>query len=294
MGEILALIGVIVTLVIGIPALFYQRRQTQLAEIDKTSSKTNTDFDVLARIIRDKKIRVGLVNYPPFVDVCTNQAELSTGLYVELIRRFCESEGIKVDFKQVRFGSAVEDIIEDKADVILSIFQTPKRSRKVDFCSILRTVTVSAVVRKTENRIRDTSDLKELKELKFIVCKGEIGHELLEDNFEIPKTRLNIYETNNVEDIIQMVAAEKADIAIADTVSCNLGIHAHGDKSPKLKPIFRRQPLYRCYNGLMIKRDQKPLAHWLNEGLKTSLNDPEIESLENDVLEKYNGIITKV
>jgi len=247
--------------------------------------------DVMARIRAEKRVRIGIVHYPPFATMLGD--EEPSGLYVELMRELCVAERIDPVFEQVRFSSAVDYVHDDRLDAVLSIFQTPRRSRIVDFCAFMHTVSVSGVVRRTEDRITSQADLLQLK-LGFVVCREEIGHELLEDALRVPLERLTIIDTSNIADIIEMVAAKKADIAIADSLSCHHGLAARGAEGPRLKPVLRRRPLYHCFNGVMIGRNQEPFADWLEKGLKPLLAREDIRKSETTILEEYHAIVSKV
>lgn len=64
----LTIVGIAVSAFIGLPALYYQRRQTRLAEEDREAKKLQahqTRIDVLAKIKVEKIVRVGIVHYPP-------------------------------------------------------------------------------------------------------------------------------------------------------------------------------------------------------------------------------------
>jgi ABC-type amino acid transport substrate-binding protein len=105
---------------------------------------------------------------------------------------------------------------------------------------------------------------------------------------------MTIIDTSNIADIIEMVAAKKADIAVADSLSCQHGLAARGAEGPKLKPVLRRRPLYLCANGVMIARGQEPLAEWLERGLRPLLARDDFKRAETAILEEYHGIIAKI
>jgi ABC-type amino acid transport substrate-binding protein len=289
----LTVIGIVVTALIGLPALYYQRRQTRLAEAAHVTAQLVqvNRVDAMARIRTEKRLRIGIVHYPPFASMLGDDE--ASGLYVDLIRELCAIEKINPIFEQVRFSSAVDLIRDDRLDAVLSIFQTARRSRVVDFCAFMHTVSVSGVVRRTEARITSQADLLQLK-LTFVVCREEIGHELLQDALKVPLAKLTIVDTSNIADIIEMVAAKKADIAIADSLSCHHGLAARGAEGPKLKHVLRRRPLYHCFNGVMIGRNQEPLADWFEKGLKPLLARDDFRKKEDAILEEYHAIVSKV
>ena len=130
--------------------------------------------------------------------------------------------------------------------------------------------------------------------LTFVECRSEIGHVILEDQLHVPATRLKVLDTGNVADISDIVASSSADIAITDGLSCAHGLAARGAEGPKLKIVLRRRPLYLCFNGVMIGKNQKALSEWLDQGLKTVLAEPEFAKAEESILEEYHGIIAKL
>jgi ABC-type amino acid transport substrate-binding protein len=159
----LTITGIVITVLIGAPALYYQRRQTHLAQKSlEASARTEAQksIDVLRRIRETKRARVGVLHYPPFVSILGD--EEATGLYIDLIRELCTSESIAPIFVPLRFSSAVNAVRDHQVDMALSIFQTPRRSRTVDFCAFMHSVSVSGVVRRTEDRITSQSDLLQI------------------------------------------------------------------------------------------------------------------------------------
>lgn len=249
--------------------------------------------DLLERMRTRRSLRIGFVHYPPFAVAPVANEEQPSGLYVDLLRALCTAEGIVPQFEQIRFTSALTKIGDDSLDVILSIFETARRRETVAFDAFLHAVTVSAVVRRRERRILSPSDLVE-SSLRVVVCEGEIGHEIAEDHFKIPDLRVTVIRTSNISEIIDMVATGKADVAIADSLSCQHGLAARGLEGPRLKAILRRPPLHTCPNGVMLAKGQAPLAAWLNQGLKTQLRQPEFRETEKAILKNFRDIILKL
>ena len=101
-------------------------------------------------------------------------------------------------------------------------------------------------------------------------------------------------DTNNVADIIEMVAAKKADVAIADSLSCHHGLAAPRTRGPKLKAILRRHILSICPNGIMLPMEQKPLADWLDRGLRELRNEERFRVMEETILDEFHGIVSKM
>ncbi|QDK80824.1 amino acid ABC transporter substrate-binding protein [Spirosoma sp. KCTC 42546] len=277
---------------VAIAVLAWLKPKSPILTTPKTPVNS-VHVDILTHVKETKILRVGYCHYPPFCYSTVDDVEKHDGLYINLLRAFCQTQGIEAQFEQIRFSSSIDYLLADKADILLSIFQTPKRSRSVDFTAFLHTVSVSGIVRKTENRITSQSDLLQYP-LTFVVCRGEIGHELLETSIKISPSKVTVIDTSNIADIVAFVAAKKADIAIADSLSCQHALDARGAEGPLLKPVLRRRPLYLCQNGIMLPLNQEKLSDWLDKGLKSQLKLPEFQIMENDLLEKYNGIISKI
>lgn len=244
----------------------------------------------LARMNLTNRLRIGYLHYPPF---SLDSEGGPSGFYVDLIRTLCESIGVAPEFRLVRFSSAIRSVLDDKVDLVLCIFQTPRRSRVVDFAGFLHSVSVSGVVRYSERRVSSQSDLVSSK-LKFVVCRDEIGHEILVDQLRIPEKQMLIVDTNNVSDIIDLVASGKADIAIADSLSCEIGLAARNQQKPKLRPVLRRLPLSMCPNGVMIPREQPDFSEWIDTGLKKIRQQGDFPQREVQLLSDLEGIVIKM
>ncbi len=284
--------GIIIP-VIGIPTLLLQRRQTRIAEALQRIDVSRVYVDQLQRMRANKQLRIEYLHYPPFSFAPLANSDPPTRFYMNLIRRVCDSEGITPVFELIIFSSALSAILKDELDIVLPIFQTPRRSRMADFSVFLHSVSVSGVTRYQEDRISSPYDLVTLP-LKFVVCREEIGHEILEEHFKIPLKQIIIVDTSNIADIIEMVAAKKADVAIADSLYCRRGLAERGAKGPKLRFILHRRPLYLCPNGIMIAKGQHPLAERLDRELKSLLNEVEFQKAEEDIIEEFCGIIVKM
>ena len=172
MEIVVAIVGVVLAAAIGLPALLYQRRQTKLAEESRLLEKSVIHVDLLERMRSKHSLRVGYIHSPPFSTIPSIDDGQPTGLYVDLIQTLCEREGISPTFKHVRLSSAISEVVEDKVDIVLSIFQTVRRARSVDFTAFLHSVSVSGVTLRQEKRVSSQADLASLP-LRFVVCREE-------------------------------------------------------------------------------------------------------------------------
>lgn len=281
------------SIVIAVIALIYQRRQTTLAEEARQHVTPPHHVDHLQRMFETKSLRIGYLHYPPFSIAPLDDSEPPQGYYVDLIRTLCESNDIVPVFQHVRFGSAISTIMNHELDVVVSIFQTPRRAQTVDFTCFLHSVAVSGITRSKEERISSQSDLVDIP-FTLVVCRDEIGHEILEDQLKIPHNRMIVIDTSNIADIVEMVSAKKADVAIADSLSCYHALAARGAEGPRLRPILRRHPIGYCPNGFMVGKNQKPLANWIETGIKTLRKEERFRRNEDAILEEFHGVIGKI
>ena len=67
-----------------------------------------------------------------------------------------------------------------------------------------------------------------------MVCKNEIGNEIIEDILKVKKEDVIIVDTNNISSIASYVQSNFADIALADSLSCFEFLKKNSDSDLRL------------------------------------------------------------
>ena len=102
---------------------------TTLAFGPSASAKDVTD---LLSILTAKAVRVGAVSAPPWYnkDLITNKW---TGLVPDVIDVIFSGTGVKIDYVDTQWGTAVAGLQSDRFDLLGAYNETPERAKAIDF-----------------------------------------------------------------------------------------------------------------------------------------------------------------
>jgi len=267
----------------------------QLRKMHSSKKRRKTEIhkvSLLKQILEKKSITIACFNYPPFVKYNIETNEEPTGYYPAIFKEIARKNNLEIDWKCISIADSVESINNQEADIILSLFQTPNRSKHVDFCCLHHSVKVGGVSRRSLRGITSLSDLIN-SGLKVVVGRNEVGHEIIQ-GMGIAKNRLIIIDNEEVAKIVSFVETGHADIAILDSVSIKNFFEKYYKKNGStLKPIFQKSPLYMCTNGIMIPKDEQEFEKWIEKEVYILRKTNDIKEIEKDFLEEYSSIINR-
>lgn len=236
-------------------------------------------------------LKVGLLSVPPLVDykIVENTVE-PEGIYPTLLKKIADNCNLNIEFIPIQHEDALELLETNKVDVLSNFMVTTEREELFDFAALLFTLSVGGVVRKEDERINTIRDLKETP-VKIALCKGAIGTDLVKNKLNIGKEsgRIIELETSDVADIISLVKAGIADIAITDNLTIQYNLIKN--KADELKQVFTSFPLYISEIGLMLQKDQPEFRNWLNEQTQLVRDDQEIKEMEEELYKIYEDAV---
>lgn len=251
---------------------------------------------ILARIRRNGVLRVGCLWYPPFVEF-TQEGEtvLAKGLYPMMLEHISRQSGIHVEYQILRWDTAIEAVNENQVDIVACVLQSGKRRENCDFVGTLYRVGVGGVVRADQNKIRRHEDLAN-PDVRIAVTKGEIGWEYAERYLNLKRGlfRFTVVEDAQITRMMNLVASQDVDIALADSLSCAQYIERVRAQGTDLADTFAQDPLHVEDNSLMIAKEQDDLRGWLSERLRLARATPEIVAIEARIASQYPDVLIKV
>ena len=239
-----------------------------------------------------ESLEVGVVPFPPFsgfVDKPDSQEGTAVGFYIDLLDAFAAEQGMAIHYRPITNDETVKALGSGEVDVIACLYRTPRRTRQFDFAACFFASTVGAVVRADEDRVRSQGDLMH-DEIRIVVCQGEIGAELAEDQFGAKRGTRRLIEIDTVEvaNIAGLVAAGVADVAITDNITCQLLVARAGGS---LKHLFADFPLYVGHIGLVIPQNLETLRGLLNSSLGRLRQSEHSQKAERALLADYQGVL---
>jgi ABC-type amino acid transport substrate-binding protein len=125
------------SLIVAVVALYFGWLQIDHRfKKNKQAVVANLAIDVLQEVLAKKAIRVGCFNYPPFVNYIDDSNNEPTGYYPTIIKQISLKYDLTISWKYISISNSVEAIVSKEVDIIISVFQTPKRAKLVDFCCL--------------------------------------------------------------------------------------------------------------------------------------------------------------
>ncbi|CAK0777356.1 polar amino acid transport system substrate-binding protein [Gammaproteobacteria bacterium] len=206
------------------------------------------------------------VNYPPFSNVTPD--DHASGFSVELLRAVLAVMGREVRFEIGARSVLEQELIEHRLQVLPIAARTVERETLFDFSVPYLKMPGTIVVRKGDNRIRETTDLRDKK---ILVMEGDIAesyvlnHQLTDSvitakNFVDALKQLDSGVGDAV--VMQKLVAQR----LIDVLSLNLTTVG--------QPLANYQEL--CF---AVRNGDKKLLAMLNEGLASTIADGTFEHL---------------
>lgn len=231
---------------------------------------------ILDRVKREHVIHAAYIKYPPFVDVdpTTNRP---SGYFIDLmdqVRSFMGKD-MKIEYEETAWGTMVSGIQSHRFEVVVSgIFSTIPRAMEVTFAKPLLYVGLSAVVRNGETRFVTAEDLKK-PGLTIAVTAGEVGHEYAQKF--LPDAKLIVIDTPDITRPMLEVLSGRADLGLADSMSCYNFVTAHSGQATEL---FAPNPLYLYSTSVMIPRGDSDWQDFLDQAFSFLQNSGITRQLE--------------
>lgn len=216
---------------------------------------------ILERIKRERVIHAGFIKYPPFVELEPGAAR-PTGYFIDLMEQVRSFMGrdMRIEYEETTWGTMVSGVQAGRFDVVVSgIFSTIPRSMEVTFPKPLLYVGLSGVARRGDERFGRPEDLKR-PGLTIAVTAGEVGHEYAQ-RF-LPDAKLIVMDTPDITRPMLEVLSGRADIGLADSMSCFNFVSAHADR---VVHLFDTNPLYVYATTVLIPRGDPDWKDFLDQ-----------------------------
>ena len=204
-------------------------------------------------------------NYPPFEYL--NEDGLPDGFNVDVMNAVARE--IRLDIK-IELGSWVtvrREIEEGKIDVLLGMYKTEERQKKISF-SMPHFITSYALFVRKDSKIRDLDDTGGRT---IIVQSGDLSHDFLIENMPSDK----IIFKDNVEDVLRDLSRGAGDCAIAGRLQGMIMINSR--KLDNLRTTGG--PLFQAEYCFAVKKGNEALLSKINEGLAIIKNTGEYDEI---------------
>src|SRR5579872_683324 len=137
---------------------------------------------VMDRILKDKKIKIGYIPAPPgtIKDSATGEVK---GYYVDGVRYIFKTIHVEPELIETTWANFAAGLQSGQFDLsIAGTFATIQRAAAVEFTKPIHYLGYSAVVKKGDTRFKTLSDFNK-EGIKIAVVQGGAGQEYVKENF---------------------------------------------------------------------------------------------------------------
>lgn len=190
-------------------------------------ARSSTTETTLQRIKRTNILKVGYVNFPPFVfkDVDTGKMR---GHFILSVEEIAKQVGAKCQYTEATWSTFVAGLQTKQFDLsIAPTFGTIPRALSVAFSRPLIYAGNSAIVRAGETRFSSLEDIDK-EGITVAVTQGEAGQEYAKAN--IKKAKVVVMSQGDQTLAFTQVLAKRADVALGDAyVTAKFAAEHHGE-----------------------------------------------------------------
>ena len=198
---------------------------------------------------------VSQTTYPPFEFVDSSGER--QGMCLDLVRWISSELGFSAVFQDMEFQQAQAAVLEGRADVLTSLFQSEERDQRFDFSALTWEVPSLIFVRAERP---DISRIQDLSGRRIAIPRGDYAEEFL-------RTKGIEYQAvpaASFAEAADRVLAGEADAMIGDSPIVLRYVYSRGIAG-QMKSVG--EPLYVGRNSMAVREGRDELLGILNKGL---------------------------
>ena len=248
-------------------------------------NQTSSHEDTLDRIRRTGQIEACTIIQPPLVIKDSKTGELS-GVYVELLNIIAKKMNAKINWHETTFGNATGDLAAQRCDVMAApLFALIPRAAAVSFIAPpIHYQGLSAVIGKN-SRFITAKNISVFNKpgIAVALATGSAGDAFATEHLKNANLRRIDVQPSDPARNLTEVSANRADIAIFDTATCNLYAKQH----PEVTVLFRNPPINLFPVSWAVRQDDIKWLHFL----ETALQFLETQGITAQLEKKYNAYL---
>lgn len=229
---------------------------------------------MMDRILKDKKIKVGYIPSPPGTIKDPASGEVK-GYYVDGVRYIFKSIGVEPEFIETTWTNYAAGLQSGQFDFSMAgTFATVQRAAAVEFTKPIHYMGYSAIVKKGDERFKTLADFNK-KDVKIAVVQGGAAHEYVKENF--PLANAVALGTANLTAPFIEVSSGRADVGIEDASQAR----RYAAQQPGVTDLFQSNPYNLLPIAWSVKRGNQEMLNFLNTAIDFMLLSGRWERMAN-------------
>lgn len=219
------------------------------------------EAQVMDRILKDKKVKVGYIPSPPGTIKDPASGEVK-GYYVDGVRYMFKTIGVEPEFVETTWANFAAGLQSNQFDFSMAgTFATIQRASAVEFTRPIHYLGYSAIVKKGDDRFKSLADFNNEK-IKIAVVQGGAGMEYVKENF--PKAQVVALATGNLTAPFIEVSSGRADVGIEDAWQAR----RYASQQPGVTDLFQDNPYNLLPIAWSVKRGNQDMLNFLNTSIE--------------------------
>lgn len=249
-----------------------------LATVLLAAPQQQAQAQVMDRILKDRKIRIGYIPSPPGTIKDPASGEVK-GYYVDGVRYIFKTINVEPEFIETTWATFAAGLLSGQFDLSMAgTFATIQRAAAVEFTKPIHYLGYSAIVKKGDARFANLSDFNK-EGIKIAVVQGGAGQEYVKENF--PKATIVALATGNLTAPFVEVSAGRADVGIEDAWQAR----RYAAQQPGVTDLFQAKPYNLLPIAWSVRRGNQDLVNFMNTSIDFMLFTGRWEKLA----EKYGA-----
>lgn len=254
-----------------------------LAGCDRKSGnlrETKAADNTLERIQREKRLRVGYINYPPsaFLDKSTGAVR---GHFVDTIEEIVRQldPQIKVTFEETSWADFSTALNTRRIDLsIAGTFATIPRAKVVAFTRPLVYLGRGAILRRDDSRFSATADPSQFDKpsVKIGVVEGEGSYEFVRATFK-NQQNVTVFSGTDLSQCLAAVSSGQVDVGLSDSLETAKYARAHSD----VTDLYAAHPYDLTPIAWAVRQDDLAWKAFLDTALTTLETQGKLEQFEH-------------
>jgi ABC-type amino acid transport substrate-binding protein len=256
----------------------------------RQSDPTATTEDAYARMIRDGRIRVAYISYPPSFIKDPNSGNFS-GIFHEVVQQMGKNLDVRIDYtEEVAWGTMIEAIKSGRVDLVCTgLWPTPARGKLADFTAPLYYSTVRAYTRADNSKYDGNLALINDPTTRIAAVDGEMSSIIAKDDFA--KAQIDgLPQSTDVSQVLLEVATNKADVTFVEPA---VAMEYIKNNPGKIKEVANIRPLRVFPNVFMVGKGEDRFRSTLNTAIQELVNNGFVDKVI-DKYEKYPNSFQRV
>jgi polar amino acid transport system substrate-binding protein len=241
-------------------------------------------------MIRDGRIRVAYISYPPSFIKDPNTGNFS-GIFNEVLQQVGKNLDVKIDYtEEVAWGTMIEAIKSGRVDLVCTgLWPTTARGKLADFTAPLYYSTVRAYTRADNTKYDGNLTAINDPSTKIAGVDGEMSSIVAKDDFA--RAQLDgLPQNTDVSQVLLEVTTKKADVTFVEPA---VAMEYIKNNPGKIKEIANVKPVRVFPNVMMVGKGEDRLRSTLNTAIQELVNNGFVDKVI-DKYEKYPNSFQRV